>query len=145
MLARARLAAGSPPCTERVTYDGQTSGTPSPFSAFPYFNQPVRLSGYLDFPIASSGDCDPGVSGVFQVLAARGGGSRERVAFEVVVNNATATCGSGQHSMFAAVQFDSTNAADAAFKDAVGSGTMQLQDSPGAFSAQLNGVIEVRH
>jgi hypothetical protein len=137
---------GGAPCTERVTYDGQTSNTPTPFSAFTYFRQPVRVTGYLDFPIASSGDCVPeSVSGVLQVLAARGGGSRERVAFEVVVNNATAACAPGHHSMSAAVQFDSANTEDPAFRGAVGSGVMQLQDAPGAFSADVNGVIDVRH
>jgi hypothetical protein len=155
------VGGGALPCsggTVRVTYPSTQLPTSSlPFANYPFFRQPATLTGYLDVPTSgfnSSSGCYSGVSGRFQALVARGGGKRQHLAFELVMQT-SAYCGSSSaHSATGTWTISVENSEDPVFNTstpATGSGIFTLQDSVdftgvnpnGSFSADFTGTIAV--
>ena len=149
------------PCSgaTRVSYASAPIGIgQAPFSNYPYFRKSPTISGHLDVtasnfdPNAGPG-CYTGVDGVFQVFVTRGGGPK-RLAFELVITNAS-YCGPGDsHFMSAPFAIDGENSVDPAFRSntnapVTGSGTLSLTDFvdleagaiAGFWTASFNGQI----
>ena len=155
------VGGGALPCsngTVRVTYPSTQLGTDSPpFSNYPFFRQPATLTGYLDVPTSNldpSTGCYSGVTGTFQVLVARGGGNKQRLAFELDMNT-SAYCSVGTsdvHFTSGTFAINGDNSEDPTFRRGVtGAGTFVLQDSvdftgvnsSGFLDADFQGSIDV--
>jgi hypothetical protein len=152
------------PCSgaTRVSYASAPIGVgQAPFSNYPYFRQSPTISGHLDvttsnFDPNSGPGCYTGVDGVFQVFVTRGGGQKERLAFELVITDAN-YCGPGDnHFVTAPFAIHGENSVDPAFRSntnapVTGSGTLALTDSvdleagatAGVWAARFNGQIAI--
>ena len=135
------VGGGSLPCsggTIRVTYPStQLPASSLPFSNYPFFKQPATLTGYLEIPTSSfdsNSGCYSGVTGTFQAHVARGGGKKQRLAFELVMQT-NAYCGtSNAHHTTGTWTINAYSSEDPVFRGgtsspATGSGTFTLDDS----------------
>jgi hypothetical protein len=153
------------PCSgaTRVSYASAPIGMgQAPFSNYPYFRQSPTISGHLDVTTANfdpnlgGNGCYTGVDGIFQVFVTRGGGQKERLAFELVITDANYCGPADSHFMTAPFAIHGENSVDPAFKSntgatVTGSGTLALTDSvdleagatAGFWTGNFNGQIAI--